>query len=439
MRYVVKPAMLFAVFGAMLSTPAIGERQRLLSDRPAEIPKVPNLPFGVPERDIRKWEQLSPVCEDRSVKAIKPCLQSFVDYGSLIGAVALVDRRGVLTETVAVGEYTENTIFQIQSMSKPFVSVAIMMLVDRGKIPSVESRIAELAGFDDYPYRDVTVKELLTHTSGMWPVHENKDAVFLGVVPYYRNRLDKAPQVTVRDKSLEFIARHYANPALYPLGPPTYAYSNAGFTTLGWIVEKISGVPFEQFLQENILDALGMKDTFVFPSKASAEQRSRIANVDRRPPDASDVDSYDKTRPGWKYPSPEAGLYSTAGDLRRFLTLFRHRGDVPGHQRILSERSIEQLVRDQMPKLNFGCAGQLGRSLGFYVVRKGDCFRQPGLDANTISHGGRFLTFFWYNRVKDEIGVFLEQKVTRRDDETLDSFLGEREAFMQMLQRVETH
>lgn len=400
------------------------------------IPQVPNLPFGVPVKNIREWEQLGPACKDRSFKAIKPCLQSFVDYGSLIGAVTLVDRKGSLIQTDAVGAYNESAIFQIQSMSKPFVSVAIMILVDRGKIPSIESRVSELPGFHDYPYRNVTVKELLTHTAGIWPVHEDKNGVFLGTVPSYRNRLDKEPEITVRDKSLEFVAQHYANPKLYPLGPKTFAYSNAGFITLGWIVERLSGMPFEQFLKKNVIDILGMKDTFIFPSRASGEQRIRIADVDRRPPDALDVDNYDKTRPGWKYPSPEAGLYSTASDLRRFLTLFRHRGKVPGHRRILSERSIEQLLGDRVPKDNFGCDGQIGRSLGFFVVRTGGCFSQPGLDAGTIFHSGRFLTFYWYNPAKDEIGVFLEQKVTNRDAKTMQSFFGEREAFMQMLERI---
>ena len=222
------------------------------------------------------------------------------------------------------------------------------------------------------------------------------------------------------------------------MGPNTFAYSNIGFTTLGWIVERLSGVPFEQFLKKNILDPLEMKDTFIFPDRASAEQRARIANVDRRLPDALDVDNYDKARPGWTYPSPEAGLYSTAGDLRRFLTLFRHRGQLPGHQRILSERSSKQLLNDRAPNEDFGCDGQIGRSLGFYVVRHGDCFSQPGPDAGTISHAGRFLTLYWYNPVKDEIGVFLEQRVTRRDAKTMNSFLGEREAFMQMLERIKT-
>jgi len=438
MRFNIKSASLISALSVMLAPPLLSQ-DRSPSQEAGGPPRVPNLPLGVASKNIQEWNRLSPSCRGGRVKLLKPCLQSFVDYGSLIGAVSLVDRKGSVIQTTAVGEYREDTIFQIQSMSKPFVSVAIMMLVERGSIPSVDKKVWELSGFTDFPYRDVTIKELLTHTSGMWPVQEDKDGVFFGVVPYYRNRLDKEPEITVRDKSLEFVALHYANPSLYPLGPKAFAYSNTGFIMLGWIVEKLSGEPFEQFLRKHILDELGMKDTFIFPSRASAEQRARIANVDRRLLDALDVENYDKTRAGWKYSSPEAGLYSTAKDLRKFLEVFRHKGRVPGHQRLLTERSIEQLMGDQVPDQGFGCANQIGRSLAFYVVRKGDCLSQPGLDAGSIYHAGRFLTFFWYNPVKDEIGVFLEQKITRRDATTMNSFLGEREAFMQMLERIKSN
>jgi len=243
----------------------------------------------------------------------------------------------------------------------------------------------------------------------------------------------------VRDKSLEFVARHFANPKLYPLGSNDYAYSNVGYITLGWIIEKLGGEPFEQFLKKNIIDKLEMKDTFIFPSKASTEQRSRIANVDRRPPDVLDIGDYDKTRPRWRYPSPEAGLYSTAKDLRQFLSIFRHKGKIPGYSHILSEGSIKQLMEDQVPKVNFGCDGQIGRGLGFDVTRQGGCFSMPGLDAGSIFHGGRYHTFFWYNPVKDEIGVFLLQKITRRDEKTSYSYRGERQAFMQLVERIKTN
>lgn len=177
-------------------------------------------------------DQVSP-CDGTRLRDIKPCMQSFVEDGSILGLVTLVDRKGLPLQLDAVGSYKKDSIFQIMSMTKPFVSVGIMILVERGKIPSVDSKVSDLPGFRDFPYRDITIKQLLTHTSGMW----------IGTGPFLPNKLDKAPEITVRDKSLEFVARHYADPGLYPLGPTSPQYSNAGYIMLGWIIERLSEQP----------------------------------------------------------------------------------------------------------------------------------------------------------------------------------------------------
>ena len=310
-----------------------------------------------------------------------PCMQSFVDYGSIFGAVTLVDDKDLGIQIDAVGQYNNDTIFQIMSMTKPFVAVAIMKLVEQGKIPTVDSRVSRLPGFEDFPYSEITVKELLTHTSGIWYWKEPSPGVRTGIAPHLTNKLEKEPETTVRDKSLEFVARHYANPTLYPLESTTPQYSNIGYLMLGWIVERLSHRPFEQFVKETILEPLKMKDTFFFPSTASPAQQARLAELDRCLPDPLDYAHYDKTRPGWVYPSPAGGLYSTAEDLRRFLDIFRHRGQIPGQPRILSEASIALLREDQVRTgdYNYWCNG-LGHSLGFYVVRARGCPELPGCD-----------------------------------------------------------
>lgn len=161
----------------------------------------------------------------------------------------------------------------------------------------------------------------------------------------------------------------------------------------------------------NLFDKLGMSDTFFFPEKASAAQRSRIVDLERRQPDPPDYNHYDKLRPGWVYPPPEGGLYSTATDLHVFLSLFRHNGQVPGHPRILQPSSIKLLMEDQVPGADFGCNGRIGRSLGFYVIRPPGCPAAPALSPGTITHSGRFSTDFWYTPEKDEIGIILNQRV----------------------------
>jgi CubicO group peptidase (beta-lactamase class C family) len=268
----------------------------------------------------------------------------------------------------------------------------------------------------------------------MWYRKEPRPGVRTGIGPNLTNRLEKAPEVTTRDKSLEFVARHYANPALYPLESKAPQYSNIGYTMLGWIVERVGGLPFESFVKKEILDPLGMADTFFFPSRVSAEQQARIADLDQRLPDPLEYVHYDKLKPAWTYPSPEGGLYSTAHDLREFLRLFRHRGQIPGRARLLSQASVDQLMQDQVPGGDYGCAGRLGHSLGFYVVREGGCADLPGLGPGTIRHDGRFSTDFWYDPGRDRIGIFLYQIVTNGNS---TPSLAESDAFKQMLARMD--
>jgi CubicO group peptidase (beta-lactamase class C family) len=364
-------------------------------------------------------------------------MQSFVNYGSVLGLVTLVDDGNLGIQLDAVGALRTDSIFQIMSMTKPFVSVAIMKLVEQGKIPSINSRVSDLDGFHDFPYPDVTIAQLLTHTSGMWYLKEPSPGIRTGVAPHLTNKLEREPDTTVRDKSLEYVARRYANARLYPLATTTPQYSNIGYMMLGWIVERLSGRPFDEFVIETVVRPLGMTDTFFFPSSATQAQQDRIAHLDRRLPDPLDYVHYDERRPGWVYPSPAGGLYSTAKDLHQFLLLFRHRGQLPGHPRILSEASVALLVDDQLPDADFGeyfgCSGQMGRSLAFYVVRRSGCPELPGLSPGTIEHDGRFSTDFWYDRERDQIGIFLYQ-IVRNGGSTPS--LAENDAFKQMLERI---
>lgn len=405
------------------------------SNGDAQVPRVPRFPLGLLVEDISEWEGLDQSCIGTRLQDIRPCMQSFVDYGSILGLVTLVDDKGLGIEIDAVGEYETDTIFQVMSMTKPFVAVAIMKLVEQGRIPSVDSRVAQLPGLDDFPYRDITIAQLLTHTSGIWYWKEPSPGIRTGIAPHLTNKLEQDPAVTVRDKSLDFVARHYANPTLYPLELTTSQYSNIGYMLLGWIVERLSGRAFERFVQDAILEPLEMSDTFFFPSEASQAQRARIAKLDRRLPDPLEYEHYDETRPGWTYPSPAGGLYSTASDLRKFLLLFRNRGQILGGPRLLSENSIELLMSDQISDAGtyvYGCDG-MGRSLGFFLIRAPGCSKAPGMWPGTISHTGRFSTDFWYNVETDQIGIFLYQAV-RNGDSTPS--VAENDAFKQMLARI---
>lgn len=412
---------------------------QLLRQSAINVPVVPRYPGGLPERQIQPWSGLASACNGATLRDIRPCMQTFVDAGHIVGLVTLVDDGGLGLQLDAVGQLRPNAIFQIASMTKPIVSVAIMKLVEQGRIPSIDARVATLPGFAEFPFEGITVKQLLTHTSGIWYWKEPQPGIRTGIGPHLTNRLDKAPTITTRDKTLEFVARHYANSTLYPLESRDPNYSNIGYTLLGWIVERLGGQPFDRFVTQEILVPLGMIDTFFFPDGASPDQRARITALDRRLPDPPEYAHYDERRPGWVYPSPEGGLYSTAEDLRRFLRLFRHRGQLPGESRLLTESSIDLLLRDQLPTQDFApvigvqCAGKVGRSLGFFVVRQPGCADLPGLGAGTVQHDGRFATDFWYDPLQDRIAVFLYQAVKNGDS---TPSIAENDMFKQMLARI---
>lgn len=198
----------------------------------ATVPRVPRFPLGLPGENIASWDGLPPAARNRRLEDIKPVLQRFVDYDSILGVVTLVDRAGKV-QLNAVGVYRPDTIFQVMSMAKPFVSVTIMKLVEEGKISSVDARVCDLPGLADFPYRDVTVRQLLTHTSGIWPLRTSPSGGRWGVAPHLTNAFDKDPATTTRDKTLDFVARHYANPELYPPQGNESVYSNIGYMTLG--------------------------------------------------------------------------------------------------------------------------------------------------------------------------------------------------------------
>lgn len=416
--------------------PRAGDSSSSIVGDAQDVPRVPRFPLGRQADGTPVWSGLAPACASTRLGDIRPCLQSFVTYGSLQGAVTLVDRRGWPLQITGVGSFREDAIVQIQSMTKPFMSVLVLKLVEQGRIGSVNSRVIDLEGFSAFPYRDVTIKQLLTHTSGIWYRQEVKRGLRTGIAPQLTNRLEKAPSITTRDKLLADVAAHYADAGLYPLGSTTPQYSNIGFTLLGWIVERLSGLPLDRYMKQVIFDPLGLRDTFFLPDAATPEQRRRIARLDRRLPDPSDYDHYDELRPSWAYVSPEGGLYSTASDLRTFLSLFRYRGQVPGKSRVLREESIGLLMKDEA-MVGHRCNGQQGRSLGFYITRKGGCPDLPGLSEGTLWHQGRFSTEFWYDPVRDEIGMFLAQVVMENDIYTAS--LSERDAFHQMLSRIAGH
>lgn len=277
-------------------------------------------------------------------------LQPFVANRTIPGYVALVgDRSHIIS--LDVGGYANvesrtpmktDTVFWIASQSKAMTAAALMMLVDEGKVnidDPIEKYLPEfknewvIAHQDGArmtlrrPKHEITIRNLMTHTAGLPYVPADEDP------PY-----DVEP---LRD-----LVRSYG---LIPLNsePGTkFFYSNAGFNTIGRLIEVVSGVPYAQFMKTRLFDPLGMKDTTFWPNKS---QIARLATTYY--PNSADTALKDGPLPLLHYPlddptrepMPSGGIFSTAEDVGRFCQMLLNGGVVDG-KRILSANAVHLMT-----------------------------------------------------------------------------------------------
>jgi CubicO group peptidase (beta-lactamase class C family) len=356
--------------------------------------------------------------DPQRLAAIRPRLQALVDNQTIPGAVALVAHHGrvALLEATGFRDFENrkpmqtDSIFQIMSMTKNFTGVAVMMLVDDGKIElrrPIEDYLPEFRGMqveerrvgrgNVYPPKHPPmVWELMDHTSG------------LGGDP--EGELADNPR-TMRVPLADAV-RYYAHTRLLFEPGTRWSYSNMGIATLGRLIEVISGEDYVHFLRAHILDPLGMKDTFIFPPE---DKKDRIALVYKHTGGklvraGDDILAGDpaKYRQGAKYPAPEFGLYSTAPDLARFYQMLLNGGEFEG-RRYLSRQAIATMTRVFTPKVKpSGWLGGTAYGLTFEIVTEPEgtlLFHSPG----TFGHGGAFGTEGWMDPKNDLIRIMLVQ------------------------------
>jgi CubicO group peptidase (beta-lactamase class C family) len=348
-------------------------------------------------------------------------LQPFVDSNTLAGAVTLVASKDKVLALDAVG-YADiaarkpmrtDCLFWIASMTKPMTAAAAMMLVDEGKVrldDPVEKYLPEFRGQmvaverDDNhmllrrPAHPITVREVLSHTSG------------LPFMP--RPARGKVDTLTVREIAISSAM----GPLTFEPGSK-YEYSNAGIDTAGRIIEAVSGMPYEQFMQKRLFDPLGMKDTTFWPSR---EQLDRLARCYR--PGAGGK-GLQETPIGYlsyplpdrrRGPSPGGGLFSTAADVAAFGRMILAGGTFEG-KRLLSESAVRQMTSTQTGNLLDKDRGQRGYGLGWSTTRKADgaaaAAGAPGEPAllGPCGHGGAVGTNLWIDPQQHLVTVYMIQ------------------------------
>ena len=352
---------------------------------------------------------------DRKILAQIPArMRQFVEERQISGAVTVVGRRGGILSYETVGlrdidakaPMTKDTLFRIASMTKPITSLGIMLLVDEGKLSvddPVEKHLPEFRGQMlaasrtpelvtlKKPARKITIRDLLTHTSGLPGFPEGLSDLYSK-----RNHTLAEAIMAVSQRPLDF------EPG------SKWAYCNPGMDTLGRIIEVVSGQPYESFMQKRVFDPLGMTDTTFYPNE---NQRRRLAGL-YEVKDGKLVTSPDKLiglPKDAKYPIPAGGLCSTGADLARLYQMMLNRGKHEGKQ-ILSEKSVHAMTSLQTGELSTGFVPGMGFALGWGFVR------EPGgvtemLSKGTYGHGGAFGTQGWIDPQRDLFVILLIQRV----------------------------
>lgn len=348
---------------------------------------------------------------------IRTRMEEAVNRGAILGSVTLAAQEGKVLHHEATGHLdfakskpmAKDSIFQIMSMTKPVTGTVILMLAEEGRLAltdPVEKHLPEFRGLrvissrsEDgaitlrKPSRAITIRDLLTHTSGL-PEYGPPG---IGGNDFYQKL----------DRSLAEAVLLYSQLNLLFEPGAQWQYSNPGIAALGRIVEVLSGQSFEEFLAARIFTPLGMKDTFAFPP---ADKHSRIADVLMAPPGVEPASAGDRIlRKGARYSMPEGGLYSTAADLLAFYQLHLN-GGVYNGKRLLSRASVDAMTKWH----NLGMTpaahtpGQ-GYGLSWAVVKEplGELLLLP---TGSYGHGGAFGTLGMIDPKNNAVLVFLVQR-----------------------------
>jgi CubicO group peptidase (beta-lactamase class C family) len=370
--------------------------------------------------------------------------EAYVRTGKLSGALTLVARHGQLASLSCVGvadvatgaPLRPDTIFRIYSMTKPVTSVALMTLYEEGRfqlddpVSRFVPEFAALRVWDDgtplsyrtaFPEREMTVRDLLTHTSGLtygFMGRHPVDALYrkAGV----EGRAPLAPQEGHPAADVaEMVAKLARLPLLFSPGS-RWSYSVAT-DVCGHLIEVISGQPLDQFFTERIFAPLGMPDTGFSVTEDQAERLAACYALTPANPlvevDPVATSSY-RAQP--TFLSGGGGLVSTAADYLRFAHMLLNGGELDG-ARVLGRKTVEYMTTNHLPTGgDLASMGQpvfaettyegIGFGLGFAVML--DPARAAVIgSAGEYSWGGAASTTFWVDPREELVGMLLTQLI----------------------------
>ncbi len=392
--------------------------------------------------DLGRTELIEAIPEDVGMSTarlgrVTDLARRYVDAGRWSGAVSMIARGGSVVHLETVGDrdseagqpMTHDTIFRMASMTKPIASVALMMLYEEGQFLLDAPAADFIPAFGDLrvfakgtaesfttraPARAMTVRDLLTHTSGLTGPGENSPVGHL----YQRTGVLGTNLTPART-----MAQTVEALATLPLCCDPGTQFNYGVSTdvVGHLVEVLSGQTLDVFLRERIFDPLGMPDTGFH---VSASKRDRFAALYqqggtdgalRTRDDGPRNAMYDE---GGAYFSGAGGLTSTAPDYMRFAKMLSSGGELDG-ERILGTRTLEYMVENHLPggvelaeivnaPLSTWITKGTGFGLGFAVLMDPVKAGVLGTEGEHYWNGA-FSTSFFVSPGEDLIAILLTQ------------------------------
>jgi CubicO group peptidase (beta-lactamase class C family) len=338
-----------------------------------------------------------------STGGLTAALQPFVDDQTMAGAVVLVGAKDKILALEAVGwsdleakrPMAADDFFWIASMTKAMTATAVMMLVDEGRVSvedPVEKYLPEFKGQvviakDDAtktpraPSHPMQIREILSNTSGL-PFRSEIE----------QGALDRLPIA-------EAVASYAKTPLLSDPGA-AYLYSNAGFNTAARIIEVVSGMSYEQFLQERLFDPLGMSETTFWPSAAQLRRLAKVYTGREGAIGLHEAALEQLTCPlddkSKRFPMAAGGLFSPAIDVARFCQMCLNDG-VHAGRRVLSAAGVRRMTAKET-----AAGKKIGYGFGWSVDDQGG-----------FAHGGALNTYMSVDPARGVVTVFLVQQGAR--------------------------
>ena len=349
-------------------------------------------------------------------------LQHFIDSDVITGAVtAVVGPDGIiaieafgLADVAKKRSMGKDSMFWIASMTKPMTAMGVMMLVEEGKVKlddPLEKFVPEFKGIQlktaqglVAPKRVVTVKDLLTHTSGIDTTTATPANTPVDTLP------------------LAEMCVAYAKKPLVNEPGSQWTYNNNAINLLGRIIEVASGKPFADFMEERLFEPLGMTNTTFWPSPDHLDVLAKPYSKNKDSGELVEAKNSRFSEPlhdQKRTAMASGGLYSCAKDLGQLYQMLLNEGQLDG-KRYLKAATLKQMTSNQLgdlAKVSFAPGMHMG--LGFHIVHAPQDATES-LSVGTYGHGGAFGTQAWIDPVKKRAYVLLIQRTDLKNSDQSD-------------------